>query len=288
MRFKFLLSLLLCFSITFGLSLAQEHDHSDDSQDHSTHEQSEEHTDDSGDHNMTDDHSEHDDHAEHMDDGDSMVGMKSEAHNAFMIAEQQVLLDPLVLADGSFQLGVRLSNMSLGMPQLSVVSPSGETSSPFMRHGSSMDVMTFPVGRAEEGIYRVSVALGDEIFELPVGVYTAQSDSVNAYLVLAPNPSLSSRGQTQTFLYGFEGDEPIHKALSLQRSMAGMQHMTDEEQLSFEHTHFNDLYDDALGTQPMSNEMALNFAMAGTWDVNVSVMSDDGETLNFAVMVLDE
>jgi len=177
---------------------------------------------------------------------------------------------------------------SMMMPALSVVTPSGDTLSPMMVHGDLMEVMTFPIGMIETGIYRVSIMLGDDMLELPVGVYSSSSDMTDAHLVLAPNPSLSSRGQSQTFLYAFRDGEPIHNGTMLQRSMAGMQHMTDSEELSFAHTHFSDLYDDAVGEKPMSNEMTLSFAMAGTWDVNVTLMGEMAETLSFNVDVLNE
>ena len=62
--------------------------------------------------------------------------------------------------------------------------------------------------------------------------------------------------------------------------------MTDSEELMFAHTHFNDVYDDAVGKKPMSNELSVSFAMAGTWAVNVELMGEMSETLSFNVEVL--
>ncbi len=306
---KFLISFLCLFLFVFGSSLAQHshdstsdsssqetHDHSDDSANtaekdrphsHDMAESEDEHShdmaesDDEHSHDMSESSSEHS-HGESM----SMTDFKMPAYSV-MLAEQTVSIEPIIMADGSFSMGVRLNTMDNGMPQLTVISPSGETVSPMMLHGDSMNVMTFPVGMVEAGIYRVSAMLAEDTLELPVGVYLASSNAISAYLVMAPNPSLSSRGESHSFFWAYEGTEALHGDMGLQRSMAGMQHMTDADELMFKHTHFDDVYDDILGSKPMSNELPISFAMAGMWDVNVSLI-DQNETLAFEVQVLNE
>lgn len=304
MKLIALYKVLLCFTLTFGLLsslvFAQDsdsHQHEADGNNHSE------------DKNADDEHNESMDHSDHaMTDMDSSEA----ALNTFMLAGQHITLDPLVLPDGSFQIGLRLSHDDMDsemamddnkdskdgeamadhgmtmMPALTVVTPAGETLSPMMVHGSRMDVMTFPIGLAMQGIYRVNMMLADEMLSVPMGVYTASSDITHAFLILAPNPSLSSRGESQSFLYAFQEGEAIHDDLMLRRSMAGMQHMTDAEELAFSHTHFDDIYDDAIGTKPMSNELDISFAMAGSWDVTVMLMGDLAETFEFSVEVLNE
>ncbi len=293
MNRKYLLSFIVLGLFVFGFSFAQHsHDSSSDSSSQETHEHDaseDSHSHDMNSEDMKEEHSHDmsdssDEHSHNS--GMTMMDTEMPAYSV-MLAEQTVTIEPLILADGSLSIGVRLDNMDNGMPQLSVITPSAEVLSPMMLHGASMNVMTFPVGIVEAGIYRVSAMLGSDTLELPVGVYMASNDDISAYLVMAPNPSLSSRGESHSFFWAYEGDEPIHGDISLQRSMAGMQHMTDADELMFSHTHFNDAYDDILGTSPMSNELPVSFAMAGMWNVNVSLL-EQSETLAFEVEVLNE
>ena len=255
-------------------------------------------------------------------DGHDMGEMdEADAQNSFIVAGQTLRLDPLILADGSFHIGVRLMDMmsdsnhsgdqehnetdhdgestatghddmshgsDMMMPALAAITPDGETLSPLMVHGTQMNVMTFPFGASQSGIYRVRVTVGEDSIEIPIGLYLTETDMTKAYLVLTPNPSLSSRGQSQSFLYAFREGEALHDDLMLKRSMSGMQHITDDEELNLEHTHFDDVYNDMVGEEPMANKLTLGFAMAGIWDVGVQVMGDAEETLSFKVDVLDE
>lgn len=293
MNRKCLLSFIVLVLFVFGFSFAQHsHDSSSDSSSQETHEHDA--PEDSHSHNMSSDDMEEEHSHDMPHESDDHSHSSERAMLAFempsysiMLAGQAVSIEPLIMADGSFSMGVRLASMDNGMPQLSVTTPSGASFNPMMLHGDGMNVMTFPVGNVESGIYSVTAMLSDDMVELPVGVYMAESNDISAYLVMAPNPSLTSRGESHSFFWAYEGDEPIHGDISLQRSMAGMQHMTDADELMFKHTHFDDVYDDILGTSPMSNETPVSFAMAGMWDVNVSLV-DQSETLVFEIEVLNE
>lgn len=256
-----------------------------------------------------------------MNHGEHGAGDRGEALNVVLVGESSLTLEPLISAEGSFTLGIRVEPPA--ELSLNVTSPSGqemaleaqpimakmdrdgttdgqdgsdEASSVGMNHSehsvtSDLGVsqtLAFEVGAAEAGVYRFSGTLSGAGVSFPISVYTNSANETDVYLVLAPSPALSTRGLAEAFVYAFKNGEPVHSGMTVDRAMAGMEHSTDDEQLDLVHNHFNDVYNDTLGYGPMANQRSLGFAMAGTWDVSVTVMGSDMTRFAFDVEVLDE
>jgi len=290
---------VLALLITFGLAVAQEteHNHTDHS-DSETHEQhsdahdGESHNDDSADHEHTTDDSDkegHDHNAhDHSETDDAHEGHdKSEtdmsAVNTVMLGEQSVFIEPLITIDGDFTLGLRPENMMMGDLELMATTPGGE----MIMADTGMNMTLLELGQAEAGVYRISGSYNGSDISFPVSVYQQVQDNVEAYLILSPSPTLENRGMTEVFAYAFENGESIHDAFMVNRSMAGMQHSTDNDQVELAHTHFDDVYDATLGETPMSNQTALGFSMVGTWQVDLMIMGDTAKTISFYVEMLE-
>lgn len=320
---KKLLIALLALGLVVGLGLAQD---DANTQDHSEHSEEQ----------SKDDEMDHGDHND--------MSEMGEALNVVLVSDSSLTLEPLISADGTFTLGVRVEPPA--ELSLSATSPSGQemalTAVPVMamtedmkeeghtesesheegehddgehsdedmtedEHGDDMaedkenhedhdmesmaDVrktLTFNVGAVEEGVWRFGGTLVDAEVAFPLSIYKASTEQTDVYLALAPSPTLSTRGLAEAFVYAFRDGEVVHNGMMMGRSMEGMQHSTDEEQLGLVHNHFNDVYNDTLGYGPMANQSSLGFAMAGTWDIDVMIMGDTEERLNFDVVVLEE
>ena len=163
----------------------------------------------------------------------------------------------------------------------------GEGETPSVEAKTS-EIFVFSLGAVEEGTWRFSGTLGDADVAFPLSVYRAATETTDVYLALAPSPALRTRALAEAFVYAFRGGEAIHNAIMMTREMAGMQHSTDEDQLALRHNHFNEHYNEILGYAPMANQHPLTFAMAGTWTVEILIMDDPAETLDFEVQVLDD
>ena len=148
--------------------------------------------------------------------------------------------------------------------------------------------LSFEIGAVEEGVWRFSGTLDGADVSFPLSIYKASTEQTDVYLALAPSPALSTRGLSEAFVYAFRDGEVVHNGMTLNRSMEGMQHSTDDEQLMLTHNHFNDVYNDILGYGPMANNNPLGFSMAGDWDVNLMIMGANEEMLSFDIEVLDE
>ena len=303
---KKILAALLALGLTFSFTLAQD-DHAHEtggesggmSHDEMSH----------GDTGGEMDHSEH-----------GAEEISREALNVVLVGESSLTIEPLISADGTLTLGVKVEPPA--ELSLSVTGPRGEEraleTTPVMMdeiteetggHGEEgheeeynesgghnmdnmnadvRDVLTFQIGAVEEGVWRFSGTLGDAEVSFPLSIYQTSIGETDVYLALAPSPALSTRGLSEAFVYAFEGDEAVHSAMALGREMDGMQHSTDDEQLELTHNHFDNVYDDTAGFSPMANLAPLSFAMAGMWNVDVLFMGETEETITFEVEVLDE
>ena len=309
---KKILATLLILGLTFGLTLAQD-DHSHETGGESG--------------GMGHDEMSHGDTGGEMDHGDmdhsehSTEETAGEALNVVLAGDSSLTLEPLISADGTLTLGVKVEPPA--ELSLSVTGPSGEEmgleATPVMmdamergtgghgeeEHGEegrsesgghdmdsmnpdARDVLAFQVGAVEAGVWRFSGTLGNTEVSFPMSIYQASADETDVYLALAPSPALSTRGLSEAFVYAFQEGEAVHSGMMVGREMSGMQHSTDDEQLDLTHNHFNDIYNDAAGFSPMANQAPLSFAMAGTWDVAVTLMGETEETVTFEVDVLDE
>ncbi|MCA9838937.1 MAG: hypothetical protein KC422_18625 [Trueperaceae bacterium] len=166
---------------------------------------------------------------------------------------------------------------------LTITSPSGTEVS---LEGHIMSALSADMGMIEEGSYQISGMLGEAVFETSVAVYRGKTDlDSDIYAIFAPSPSLSTMGMTEAFVYAFAEGESIHAMYLVNRKMAGMTHMTDEEEVELEHNHFEAFRSD--GFEPAGNDIPLNFPMAGDWEFTISIMSSIPETASFTVSVLD-
>lgn len=139
-----------------------------------------------------------------------------------------------------------------------------------------------------DGVWRLSVANDDHRTEVPISVVSRPDASTELVAVFAPAPSLSGAGRTELFLYAYRGLEPVHAAVAVQRAMPGMQHATDEETVALVHDHFTALTEVAPIDDAMANRAPLAFAMAGIWDLTVTIEGTDPETVVLQVAVLGE
>ena len=299
---KKILATLLILGLTFGFTLAQ-NDHSHETGGESG--------------GMSHDEMGHGemDHSEH-----STEEPEGEALNVVLVGESSLTIEPLISADGTLTLGIKVEPPA--ELTLSVTSPKGEEmrleATPVMLdetaqetggHGEEdgeeghseggghdmdsmnadvRDVLAFQVGAVEEGVWRFNGTLGDAEVSFPLSIYQASNDQTEVYLALAPSPALSTRGLSEAFVYAFQEGEAVHSGMMVEREMSGMQHSTDDEQLDLVHNHFNDVYNDAAGFSPMANQAPLSFAMAGSWNVDVAIMGEVEETVTFNIDVLDE
>lgn len=229
------------------------------------------------------------DHGEHGVDDAALEEMPAEnAANTVMLGDQSVLIEPLVTPNGDFTLGLRAEDMLTGDLALNATTPGGASVASAGVNELGTALLEF--GQAENGVYRVSGSYDGADFAFPVSLYTQDEDAedIEAYLILAPSPTLDNRGMSEVFAYAFEDGESLHNAFSLSYSMEGMQHSSDDDQISLSHTHFDQAYDSVLGETPMSNQTSLGLPMVGTWQVELELSGDEEEILIFNVDMLDE
>ena len=187
-------------------------------------------------------------------------------------------------AEGGVHLTAALLDPSGAVAALDDLAPSsaGAVTSYSLAWFDGLDVGSF------DGVWRLSVAHGDLRVEVPISIVSATSGSTEVVAVFAPAPSLSGAGLTETFVYAYDGGEVVHAAMSVRRAMAGMQHATDDEQLALVHDHFTLLADVAPVGEAMANRSPLDFAMAGSWDLTVTIAGERADSFVLAVDVLAE
>jgi len=302
-------------------------DHSEHSEEHKQEDGEMDHSDSHNEDDQTEmDHEDHSDEEhgdmDHSDHGD--MSEMGQALNVVLVGDSSLTLEPLISIDGTLTLGVKVeppADLSL-----KVKSPSGQEMMPDAvpvmamsmeeshegEHGEEHDgeghhseeaegehdmdsmkadiamTLSFEIGAVEEGVWRFSGTLDGADVSFPLSIYKASTEQTDVYLALAPSPALSTRGLSEAFVYAFRDGEVVHNGMTLNRSMEGMQHSTDDEQLMLTHNHFNDVYNDILGYGPMANNNPLGFSMAGDWDVNLMIMGANEEMLSFDIEVLDE
>lgn len=280
-RFSYL---LLAALLTFGLVSAQD---SDSSHHEGTHDEghSDEYSDDTTSDDTTDEMNHDEDYSGH--DTDDMATDElsdGEALNTVMLGEQSVALDPLITLDGSFTLGLR-SEEAWGELTVNVTTPQGSSLS--FDELSSSSLATLEFGQAEAGIYRFSGTHDGADFAFPVSVYRQTSGDAEAYLVLAPTPTLANRGESEVYANVVRNGENVHGTYALNRVMEGMTHSTDDDLLELAHTHFEDSYDEVLGEAPVFNQVPLSFPMVGTWQVNLDVTDGDSDETFFETFEIE-
>lgn len=144
-----------------------------------------------------------------------------------------------------------------------------------------------PIG-SFDGIWRLSIAQNDVRVEVPIAVVSAVSDGTEVVAVFAPAPTLAGAGSSEAFVYAHRDLEPVHRALTLQRAMPGMQHASDDEQLPLTHDHFEMLSEIADPGGAMANRSGLDFAMTGTWQITITIEGDPPQVFSLPVVVLEE
>jgi hypothetical protein len=178
-----------------------------------------------------------------------------------------------------------MSDDTMMLPIEVVITAPDGSSYPATTETGSVVVET---GKFMEGVYSVSGSLANESFTSKMSVYSALSDLDNQVIVLfAPSPSLSTKGLTQAFVYAFSEGEAIHRGMSIKRTMTGMTHMSDDEEVSLGHEHFNDKYN-MENFEPMANVAPISFAMAGTWEFTVNLLGSLPESAVFSILVSDD
>ena len=261
-------------TVTTAIILYDDDAMSDESMSHDEH---------SDDHGHSDEHS--DDHGDDSDEHGDHDMKDTQAMNTVSLGDASVTLDPLIAMDGTFTLGLRAADAA-GDVSLQVATPEGT------RLGfdelSLSSLVLLDLGQAESGVYRLSGTYDGADFAFPVSVYYQTSGDAEAYLVLAPTPTLANRGQSEIFANVVKNGENVHGDYSLNRAMAGMTHSTDGEALVLEHTHFGDSYENVFDDAPVSNQVPLSFPMVGTWQVNLDVIDEDtDETLSFETFEIE-
>ncbi len=139
-----------------------------------------------------------------------------------------------------------------------------------------------------DGVWRLTLSNGDSQVEVPIAIDSERTALSEVVTVFAPAPTLSSAGLTEAFIYAFRQGEPVHAAMDVQRSMPGMQHSTDEERVALVHDHFVPLAELAPVGEAMTNRSLLNFAMAGTWELILSIAGEDAEAILMTIQVASD
>lgn len=274
-------NVLLALLCAFGLVLAQESDAPSDTNDPAQH--SDMHDNDMHDHSdmhdmdSTEDMN-HDDHA--------MMDMASSDNsaNTVMLGELAVLVEPLVTLDGELILGLRPEGMLMGELELMATTPMGEMVTDSKQ---TMQLALLELGQAQEGVYRISGSYNGADFSFPISLYQQNYEGTDVYLLLAPSPTLANRGTSEVFAYAMKDGENLHSGFMVTRHMDGMQHSSDAEQVQLMHSHFDDVYDAALGETPMSNQTPLGFSMVGTWQLELIQIGSEMQSFVFDVDMLE-
>ena len=141
-----------------------------------------------------------------------------------------------------------------------------------------------------QGTWRVVLKYGNEEASIAFNASSLISEkATQVFTAFLPAPSLTNGGQTEALAFVFREEKPVHSGMKVQRSMPGMQHTTDGDNLTLIHDHFQDLNKATKGTLgAMVNRVKLNFAMAGEWDVLLHILGSNEEVIEFSTMVLDE
>ena len=269
------LATLVCFIMCFmGFSLGfagGNHSHSHDTEQSSA-DMSEDthHSESMGEHMEEEGH----DHADHVDDAHDHaehMGTASLARDFHLLelGEQQVAVIPLI-ANGRLQLAVEAE----GEISVGVSAPDGT-----MVEGSN----PLDLGGLQAGTYGITIEQGEHQVASNIALYQLVENDIDLWLGFSPAPSMSSRGQSELFLYAFEQGEAIHKDITVNYVMEGMVHADDDLMTLLRHEHFEDAYN-SEDFMPMANRASIAFAMLGEWQFSVMVAD---EHYQLAVHVLD-
>lgn len=225
---------------------------------------------------------EHSHHTNH----DSSSTMQSA--NKIMLGEQMLRLYPLLSPEGDFQIMVQSENAGY------TTSASYEGTS-LATAFDEAGLTSIDLGKARQGSYNLTFRDATNETTVPVSVYKSLTPSGKAFTtIFAPSPSLSSQGLSEVFIYNVEDGKNGHESISINYSMEGMQHSTDELITTLEHEHFDGLKSalsadaNAANTvleSAMSNRNAISFSMVGDWQFKIMV---EGEILSFDVAMLDQ
>ncbi len=139
-----------------------------------------------------------------------------------------------------------------------------------------------------DGVWRLTLSNGDSQVEVPIAIDSERTALSEVIPVFAPAPTLSGAGLTEAFIYAFRQGEPVHAPMDVQRRMPGMQHSTDEERVALVHDHFVPLAELAPVGEAMANRSPLNFSMAGTWELILSIAGEDAEAILMTIQVVSD
>ncbi len=135
------------------------------------------------------------------------------------------------------------------------------------------------------GTWQLDLEGGGDSTRVPVEVLHSQGqDGVEGVLVMAPAPSMATKGGTTAFVYVYRDGDNVHADPTLQRHMAGMQHSTDAEVVELQHVHAG--MPGVAGGDAMPNVAAVSFPMLGTWSVDVTLQTSPPQVLHFDAEVL--
>jgi len=209
--------------------------------------------------------------------------------NKVMLGEKMLRLYPLLNTQGDFQIMVQSD-------QPGYTTAAKLEDKHILTSFDTAGLTRIDLGKAEQGNYYLTFRDIDNEIVVPVSVYKHLTKSGKEFTtIFAPSPSLSFRGQSEVFVYHIVDGVNQHEELSVNYSMQGMQHSTDDMFTPLGHEHFDGLRTtvSAQGSQDenpvledaMSNRSALSFAMAGTWQFRIMV---DGSILTFNIDMLDQ
>jgi len=269
------------------------HGHTEDgkenSEEHSEHHATEEHSSEHS--NMSESNETSHEHSDHMHHDTTMTDttMMGTSVNNIMLGDKMLTLYPLLSPQGDFQ--IMIQSNAAGY----TTSTKFEDSNLATRFDDA-GITRIDLGKVKQGTYHLTFRDIDSEVTVPVSVYEAMTASGKTFTtIFAPSPSLSSKGQSEVFIYNIVEGENQHQLISVNYSMEGMQHSMDDIVTPLVHEHFDVLKsavseldiseENPVLTNAMSNRSALSFAMAGTWQFNIMV---DGETLKFDIAMLDQ
>ena len=238
---------------------------------------------------MSHDHLSNNNHSDHSEHGSHAVANDGTSANHIMLGEKMLSLFPLLSPEGNFAMVVQSESAGY---TTSVAFEERSITTAFDEAG----ITQIDLGSAKQGTYTLTFRDSNNSIAVLVSIYKAFTPSGKAFTtIFAPSPSLSSRGQSEVFVYNIADGENQHQLVQVNYKMAGMTHSMDETITPLVHEHFDALKNaiqetgnidtDPILANAMSNRSTLNFAMAGTWQFKVMV---EGETLSFDIAMLNE
>jgi hypothetical protein len=222
-------------------------------------------------------HDEHS-HGEHGHDEHSHHSHDHQAANSIMLGDMELMLEPLLVADGSMKLALTVTEHAHHDhdhdKDISITLPDG-SSLELHLHG---DMALIELGTVQAGRYQLSGTLGHDDLDSGFTVIKTEGD-LGTEVIAIITPDLHQDHASEVFIYAFADGEALHRAMMLEFA-----HNDHKVNLDLKHTHFSDTYFSA-DFEPMAEQVSVSLDHSGEWTATLTIMGGLPETASFQVNV---